>query len=447
MIIITNPGKLDLNGLRLFGASSKRGESGKIGFFGSGAKYALSWLLRNEVFFQLWIDGEEIPITTKKVSMRDTEYDEIIINGIDASITTQTGPKWQAWMCIRELYANALDEGGEMAVTDNYLEFIKAGRTTFIIEENALFKELLENQDYYFARNRKVIYENDRIKIYDKHRKGAGLYLNGILVSETIIDNKDGLGYQLKLNPFLINEERSVFNRDEALSMTIGGIMTIENDELVDSIVGLVKSKKLNEGSFTFERELFVGYRISSQMEIGASPQAREQFDNGRRYTACPGYPGSDWVSKSWRRYKAYPGQEEEKFSKMRFSVLMSEQISACFGIEKLEDTKWQMYNDAEMIQKMNDSYIRLRKLMPELSAEMEEQCPFSLGTTIDPNMSIERWKSKSWINYTTALTDSSHELMVKMFTYIMIDSGAHGQKIAALMLMDRIRQQTKTQA
>jgi len=263
----------------------------------------------------------------------------------------------------------------------------------------------------------------------------------------TIIDNKDGLGYQLKLNPFLINEERSVFNRDEALSMTIGGIMTIENDELVDSIVGLVKSKKLNKGSFTFERELFVGYRISSQMEIGASPQAREQFDNGRRYTACPGYPGSDWVSKSWRRYKAYPGQEEEKFSKMRFSVLMSEQISACFGIEKLEDTKWQMYNDAEMIQKMNDSYIRLRKLMPELSAEMEEQCPFSLGTTIDPNMSIERWKSKSWINYTTALTDSSHELMVKMFTYIMIDSGAHGQKIAALMLMDRIRQQTKTQA
>lgn len=379
--------------------------------------------------------------------MRGTEYDEIIINGIDASITTETGPKWQAWMCIRELYANALDEGGEMAITDKYDEFNVKGKTTFIIEEHDLFKDLLENQDYYFARNRKVVYENERIKVYDKHRKGAGLYLNGILVSDSSVDNKDGFGYQMKLNPFLINEERSVMKLEESLSMTVGGIMTIDNDDLVDTIVGSIKNRSLIDGSFSFEREAFVGYRLGSSMEVGASPKAQAQYDNGRAYITCSGYPGPEWISKSWNRYKAYTSMDEDKFSQMRFSVLMSDQISGCFKVEKLENSKWASYHDANMISKVEQAYFKLRELMPELSGEMDSQCPFSLGTTINGNTSIELWKSKAWINYTTVLTESSHELMVKMFTYIMIDSGAHGQKIAALMLMDRIRQQTKTQA
>ena len=39
---ITNRGCIDLAALQLLGASTKEGVAGKIGFFGSGAKYGLA---------------------------------------------------------------------------------------------------------------------------------------------------------------------------------------------------------------------------------------------------------------------------------------------------------------------------------------------------------------------------------------------------------------------
>jgi len=444
MIIITNEGKLDLNGLRLFGASSKRGETGKIGFFGSGAKYAIAWLLRNNVFFQLWIDGEEVPITTKKVEMRGTEYDEIVINGIDASITTETGPKWQAWMCIRELYANAIDEGGEMAITNKYDDFIKPGRTTFIIEENELFKELLNNQDYYFARGRKVVYENDRIKVYDKHHKGAGFYLNGVLVSASMLDNFRGFGYQMKLNPFLINEERSIIHLEVAKSMMVGGIMTIDDKDLVSEIVGMIKTPSKNDDMYSLERSCFADYMSSAPMEVGAYEKAMLQSDHGRSYPCVPGYDSPSRTSMAWRKYKAYTIIDEEKFAHVPFSVLMHNTISGLFGVDRFENSKWASYNDAVMEEKMEKAFQSLKELVPELGTEVPAQNPFKLGTSVDSKITIESWKGASWYNYSSAMVETSHEIMVKMFTYLMIDSGSHGQKIAAMMLMDRIKQKSK---
>ena len=47
-LIITNKGEIEPQALHLVGASTKRGDSSKIGQFGSGNKYALAYLLRNE---------------------------------------------------------------------------------------------------------------------------------------------------------------------------------------------------------------------------------------------------------------------------------------------------------------------------------------------------------------------------------------------------------------
>lgn len=60
--------------------------------------------------------------------MRGDKSREILINGQGCSITTDIGPKWEAWMAIREIYSNAIDEGGEMAITDEYSSFIEKGK-------------------------------------------------------------------------------------------------------------------------------------------------------------------------------------------------------------------------------------------------------------------------------------------------------------------------------
>ena len=44
---IRSKGKIDIEALSLLGASSKRGDETKIGQFGSGNKFAIAYLLRN----------------------------------------------------------------------------------------------------------------------------------------------------------------------------------------------------------------------------------------------------------------------------------------------------------------------------------------------------------------------------------------------------------------
>lgn len=109
-LCIRNEGEIDVAALMLLGATDKEGSS-KIGFFGSGNKYAIATLLRNDCELRIFSGKKEFPITTKEVLFRDETYKQIVIDGKETSITTRMGPAWEVWMAIRELYCNAVDEG------------------------------------------------------------------------------------------------------------------------------------------------------------------------------------------------------------------------------------------------------------------------------------------------------------------------------------------------
>lgn len=108
---ITNEGEVELYGLTLLGASSKENDATKIGFFGSGNKYAISCLLRNNIPFKIYSGLEEVLIETKPVNFREETFEQIIINNQPTSFTTRMGPKWEIWFALREFVCNALDEG------------------------------------------------------------------------------------------------------------------------------------------------------------------------------------------------------------------------------------------------------------------------------------------------------------------------------------------------
>ncbi len=116
-LCITNQGEMDPNALFLLGASSKEGDESKIGFFGSGNKYALACLLRKGVEFHIFSGSRKVEMEIKEVEFRGQTVQQIYIDGEKTSFTTRMGPTWEVWMALREFVCNARDEGGYDLVT------------------------------------------------------------------------------------------------------------------------------------------------------------------------------------------------------------------------------------------------------------------------------------------------------------------------------------------
>lgn len=120
-LVFSNTGTLDTRLLTTFGANVKLNES-PIGFFGTGAKYALAVIyrlggsvvihtgestllfekeletIRGKAFDTLWM-WENSPDPLRKLHQR-------------LPFTLELGKTWEPWMAYRELYSNCLDEGG-----------------------------------------------------------------------------------------------------------------------------------------------------------------------------------------------------------------------------------------------------------------------------------------------------------------------------------------------
>jgi len=111
MIIFQNPGEIDVRAIKILGINSKECES-PIGFFGTGLKYAISVLLRENQEIEIFSGLEQFTFSKKHVSIRGVEVDIVCMNGEELGFTTSLGKKWELWMAYRELYSNTMDEGG-----------------------------------------------------------------------------------------------------------------------------------------------------------------------------------------------------------------------------------------------------------------------------------------------------------------------------------------------
>lgn len=127
-----NPGVLDLAALTTFGASIKEGNE-PIGRFGTGLKYAIAVLLRHGQEVEIYRGLQRHTIGTRRTTIRGKEFDLVTLDGADLGLTTAVGRSWELWMALRELYANALDEGGEISEgrvipRDGYTTIVVRGR-------------------------------------------------------------------------------------------------------------------------------------------------------------------------------------------------------------------------------------------------------------------------------------------------------------------------------
>ena len=146
MLYLQSQGEIDTNALCLMGASVKGDDA--IGEFGSGLKYAIACLIRERIDFTIYSGLRPILITTETETFRGSEFCVICVDGKRTSITSRTGPKWGPREALRELWSNALDEGGA-AISEGLIP-PSAGFTTVAIASHPILNNMWENWGQYF---------------------------------------------------------------------------------------------------------------------------------------------------------------------------------------------------------------------------------------------------------------------------------------------------------
>jgi hypothetical protein len=213
---ISNLGVLDIRLVALMGGTTKKNDQYKIGKFGTGLKYTIAWLCRNNVHFRIFCGPDEVVITTKAEVIAGTSFEIIYINGERSSITTGMGLEWEAWMIIRELWCNALDEGGAHREVSHGISSPPDDRTTFCIQIVPDIQRVLDNWHKYFIHDSTPIYASSEVALYP-----AGdtlcIYKQGVLIKE-LKDQKSIFSYDFKTAP--LNELRE-YNESVSKAITL----------------------------------------------------------------------------------------------------------------------------------------------------------------------------------------------------------------------------------
>ena len=155
MILFSNKDALDLECLRAFGLSIKPNSDSPIGYFGTGLKYAIAVLLRNNHSIEIYIDGTVHTFAVKEKTVRGEVHNFVHLNNEPHHLgfTTDLGKDWELWMAYRELYCNAKDEGGTVSEAV-WPAIPRTGTAIAVYGEE--FTRIHENRGKYFLQSQPI---------------------------------------------------------------------------------------------------------------------------------------------------------------------------------------------------------------------------------------------------------------------------------------------------
>lgn len=241
-----NQGFLDLEMIKTFGVSVKEREN-PIGYFGTGLKYAIAVLVRNEIPVELHIGNNKHIFGRRRVNMRGKDFDVVTMDGEQLPFTTELGKNWELWQAFRELWCNCKDEGGKISYAD---EFPKEGTvgTRFLVFGHE-FAQLWRNRGEFILRKNNLQQVTTTFKDVEIYRHPSkAVFYRGIKVMEV---NKPFLFTYNITSEIELTEDRTVKYSWSAEARIKNAIVRLEDSTAVRDIVNAPKSSV--EAEFNFD--------------------------------------------------------------------------------------------------------------------------------------------------------------------------------------------------
>lgn len=231
-IIFHNPGVLDMRAVRTFGLSVKKTAS-PIGFFGTGLKYAIAVLLREGCEVEICAGLRRYEFVTMQDMFRGETYDQIIMDGDDADhlqlpFTLQLGKTWKLWQAYRELYCNALDEGGN--VCDKHDGADPRDDYTFVIVRGQKFADVHARRQA-FINSEAPILTSEKVAIV----RTPGVYLKSIRVADEIY-YPPLFGYRFE-SGLDLTEDRTMKYPHQAETMVMNALKCSDDYDLINAVL------------------------------------------------------------------------------------------------------------------------------------------------------------------------------------------------------------------
>lgn len=270
-VIFSTPGLIDLRALQFMGVSAKLHDN-PIGKFGTGLKYAIAVLLREDNHVTMWRGLEEYTFHAREEDFRGKLIKFIYMNDTPLGITTDLGQNWDMWQALRELESNTRDEKGQSA---NLLDWRPdSEKTTLVISGS--FQDTYDHIDEIFISELdKPIYEDNTMSI---HRSKGGddnqwMYYRGVRTQR--LEKPTHFRYNIKKKMDLTEDRTFQYTWVPVATLT-HGIINCGMDVIWDKV--LYAGEKDFESGLDYNRlseypEAFMTY-VRAQ-SAGANASAR----------------------------------------------------------------------------------------------------------------------------------------------------------------------------
>ena len=234
-IYIHNPGLIDLEAITVMGVSAKETEN-PIGYFGTGAKYAIAILLRTGHEVRLRQGSRIIHFTAHPLKVRGTSFHRVFMDEEPLGFTTDLGKNWEVWQAYRELVSNALDEGGGVTPSPQ-----PNAETEWQIGGSEFEKVFAKHGEIFLQS--KPLETAEGVEIHPMH--GRTIFYRGIRVAEAL--EPTAFTYNIIRKMDLTEDRTLKFGVTQAKWRIEEALPACSNAQIVDALL------RARHGSFEFE--------------------------------------------------------------------------------------------------------------------------------------------------------------------------------------------------